>query len=239
MKPILIVKAGSTLPEIVEVRGDFEDWIIAGLSLVDATYDVRSVWLGDSLPDPDAVSGIVVTGSAAMVSDREAWSERTAEWLGEAAQGSTPLLGICYGHQLVAHALGGEVGPNPCGREIGTIGVELDAQGDALLGTLPSKLVVHASHMESVLSLPEGAVLLGANDHDPHHAYRLGDRVWGTQFHPEFDADVVARYIAIRRGLISEEGQDPDALIEACVDSPHGDTLLRRFGELVVEHASD
>ena len=60
-----------------------------------------------------------------MVSEREPWSERAAEWLREVAQRGIPLLGICYGHQLLAHALGGRVGANPQGREIGTVEVGL------------------------------------------------------------------------------------------------------------------
>ena len=119
MKPLLIIKAGETLPEIAARRGDFEDWIIAGLARPGLATDVKSVWQGEALPHDDTVSGVVVTGSSAMVSHREAWSERTAGWLARAVDAGTPILGICYGHQLLAHGLGGEVGPNPRGREIG------------------------------------------------------------------------------------------------------------------------
>jgi GMP synthase (glutamine-hydrolysing) len=58
-----------------------------------------------------------------------------------------------------------------------------------------------------------------------------------VQFHPEFDADIVARYIEVRREILQQEGLDADALQRDCSDSPHGDAILRRFGELVREWA--
>ena len=119
--PLLIVKTGTTLPHILEMRGDFDDWIAARLAW-SAELQVVEVYESEAspraLPDPESVAGIVVTGSGAMVSHREPWSEATAAWLALAAQTDTPCLGICYGHQLLAHALGGSVGPTPGGREM-------------------------------------------------------------------------------------------------------------------------
>ncbi len=227
----LIVKTGSTLPALRERRGDYEDWIAEGMGLARDAVDVVSVHEGEPLPDPASVSGVVVTGSSAMVSDREEWSEHAAAWLANAVGGRTPLLGICYGHQLLAHALGGRVGPNPRGREIGTVTVELrEAAGsDALLGDLPGEIVVQVTHVESVLELPSGARLLAGSAADPHHAFSIGDNSWGVQFHPEFDADVIRAYLDARREIIRSEGIDPEPLRRAVRDSPHGPALLRRF----------
>ena len=121
----LIVKAGQTLPEIRALRGDFEDWIAAGMRLSRSEVGVVDVCAGESLPDPATPSCIVVTGSSSMVTDREPWSEQTAQWLRRAVEADAPILGICYGHQLLAHALGGVVGDNPQGREVGTVEVAL------------------------------------------------------------------------------------------------------------------
>ena len=127
MRPLLIVKSGRTLPELARRRGDYEDWISAGMGLDPARIRIAHVYQNAPLPAPDAVAGVVVTGSSAMVSHREPWSERTAAWLAGAVLAGTPVLGICYGHQLLAHGLGGRVGRNPRGREIGTIEVTLSA----------------------------------------------------------------------------------------------------------------
>jgi GMP synthase (glutamine-hydrolysing) len=235
MKTVLIVKTGSALPRTRAKRGDFESWIALGMGLPADHLRVVSVFEGEALPDPSSVSGVVVTGSTAMVSHREEWSERSAAWIGEAVVGGTPLLAICYGHQLLAHALGGEVGENPRGREIGTVEVDLlpGAADDPLFLGLPPRLRVHATHVESVLDLPSGARPLAASGADPHHAFAYGDVAWGVQFHPEFDADVMRSYLDERREDLRSEGLDPEELIRAARDCPDATALLRRFAELL------
>ena len=178
---------------------------------------------------------VLVTGSAAMLTAREAWSERTAEWLAAVVQRGTPVLGICYGHQLLAHALGGRVGVNPRGREIGTVALRLlpGAESDALLGALVGHGVVHVSHVESVLELPPAARRLAESDGDPHQAFAVGERAWGVQFHPEFDADVIRAYLDERAEVLRAEGLDLDALTRSVTEAPAGPLLLRRFAQLL------
>jgi len=235
MRPLLIVKSGRTLPELARRRGDYEDWISAGMRLGPAQIRIAHAYQDAPLPGPDAFAGVVVTGSSAMVSHREPWSERTAAWLADAVTAGTPVLGICYGHQLLAHGLGGRVGRNPRGREIGTVEVTLSgaARGDPLFGDLPERVRVQSTHVEAVLELPVGARRLASSDADPHQAFAVGGRAWGVQFHPEFDADVVRTYLTARREMLLGEGLDPEALRLAASDSPHGAMLLRRFAGLL------
>jgi GMP synthase (glutamine-hydrolysing) len=134
---MLIIKTGATLPTMAARRGDFEDWILAGLGTdVDRTM-VVDVYNGDILPAYCDVCGAVITGSNAMVTDHHDWSERTAAWLRGAVERDIPTLGICYGHQLLAYALGGEVSDNPNGLEVGTVEVHLNgtARADRLAHT--------------------------------------------------------------------------------------------------------
>jgi GMP synthase (glutamine-hydrolysing) len=237
MRRVLLVKTGATLARLRPRRGDYEDWFVEGLGLGWERVDLAVVCEGQTLPDPHEPAGVVVTGSSALVSAREPWSERTADWLRETLAAGTPLLGVCYGHQLLAHALGGRVGRNPRGREIGTVAVRLHpaAREDALLGGLPARLTVQATHVESVLELPPGARLLASSDIDPHQAFACGERAWGVQFHPEFDAEVVRTYLEERREEVREEGLDPESLERAVEESPHGTQLLRRFAELLLD----
>jgi len=232
---VLVIKTGTTLPELRPRRGDYEDWIVERLGLPWERIELVVVYEGETLPDPHEPAGVVVTGSSALVSAREPWSERAAAWLREVVATGTPLLGICYGHQLLAHALGGRVGRNPRGREIGTVALELHAAAreDPLLGGLPAQLKVQATHVESVLELPPGARLLASSATDPHQAFACGERAWGVQFHPEFDAEVVRTYLEVRREEIRGEGIDPESLERAVEESPHGTRLLRRFAELL------
>jgi GMP synthase (glutamine-hydrolysing) len=236
MDRMLIVKTGTTLPEIAARRGDFEDWFAAGLRLDAHQMDVAEVFRGAPLPEPKDVPAVVVTGSAAMASAHEAWSDRTAHWLAQVVFAERPVLAVCYGHQLLALGLGGEVAANPRGREIGTVQVRLrDGAGDdPLFAELPPSLTVQATHQESVVRLPRGAVHLAHNEQDPHQAFRVGARAWGVQFHPEFDADVIRGYIGGRRKSLVSEGLNPDALTATASDSDHGQRLLGRFAELAL-----
>ena len=140
------------------------------------------------------VAGVVITGSHDMVTERQPWSEQAAAWLPGLVERGIPTLGICYGHQLLAHALGGEVGDNPNGREFGTVTVDLEAEAadDPLLGGLPARLPVQVCHTQSALTLPAGARRLAHGSRDANQAFVVGEAAWGVQFHPEFDAEVVS-----------------------------------------------
>jgi GMP synthase (glutamine-hydrolysing) len=237
MARFLIVKTGTTVSNVVAQRGDFEAWIARGLGALEQDVEVCRVHQEQALPavrELGELSGVVVTGSPAMVTERHPWSERSAEWLREAVMADVPVLGICYGHQLLAHAFGGRVDDNPRGRHIGTVDVELNDHGarDALLGALGPTLHVAVSHKQSVLELPKEATLLATAARDPHHAFAIGKRAWGVQFHPEFDADIVRGYVAARRDLINAEGLDATAIEQAARDTDHGPRVLQRFAEL-------
>lgn len=239
MKPLLVVKTGSAVPAVRERRGDFEEWIEAGLALTETPVETASIFEGDALPEPETLAAVVITGSSAMVSEREAWSEACAAWLPGVVDSGVPTLGICYGHQLLAHGLGGEVGPNPNGREIGMVEVDLEVAReleDPLLGGFSARERFHATHVESVLALPSGATRLASNAADPNHAFRIGGAssvVWGVQFHPEFDADVMRGYLDARRDVLAGEAIDADARIAETRETPAGSALLKRFGAIV------
>jgi GMP synthase (glutamine-hydrolysing) len=209
----------------------FPHWIrvAAGLAADDAV--VVDVEAGAPLPAIDGFAGAIVTGSAAMVTDRLDWSERSAHWLRDAAHAGLPLLGICYGHQLLAHALGGEVGDNPAGREMGTVELELqpDAAGDPVFAGLPARFPAQATHLQSVLRAPEGASLLASSALDACHAFRWGQSAWGVQFHPEFSTTHMHGYLHARRDALVREGLDPARVAAGITAAPHARRVLRRF----------
>jgi len=118
------------------------------------------------------------------------------------------VLGVCYGHQLLAHVFGGTVDYHPEGRESGTHTVTLTASAasDAPFSTMPSQFLAQLTHKQSVLGLPPQAILLGASEFEPHQAFRIGECAWGVQFHPEFTDEVMRAYLAVQALDIESEG---------------------------------
>jgi len=234
--PFLIVQTGSTLPAVRARHGDFPEWFRRGLGLRRDEVDVVDVER-EALPEIGAHAGVVVTGSPAMVSERLDWSERTAQWLAQTIDAGSAVLGVCYGHQLIAHALGGRVDYHPSGREVGTVAIECapEAADDALFAAAPPRFSAHASHQQSVLDLPPGAVALARSAHDPHHAVRYAPRAWGLQFHPEFSAEIMRGYLDARRP--SRNGNCPQACCadSGCAPAPFARRLLRRFRAIAAD----
>jgi GMP synthase (glutamine-hydrolysing) len=232
-KSVVILKTGSTFPDLAREYGDFEHWVQDGLALPEGStrvVDSRSV---DGLPDPNSVTAAVITGSHDMVTEAPEGAESTSDWLRDLVAHRVPVLGICYGHQLLAHALGGEVGYNPQGLDVGTATIRClpDGRDDPLLSALPPTFPAYVTHAQSVLKLPHGALRLAETEFEPNQVFRVGDLVWGVQFHPEFSEPVIRYYIAKQRLRLAEQGQDADQLIQAVLPSPAG-RLLKQFGRL-------
>lgn len=231
--PLLIIETGQPVASLRR-HGSFAHWIRVASGLRHDDVVVADVERGDALPSRGNFAGVIITGSAAMVTQRLAWSERTASWLKDAAEAGLPLFGICYGHQLLAHALGGEVGDNPGGREMGTVELTLthDAPQDRLFDGLPGRFPAQATHLQTVLKPPPGAVVLAASALDDCQAFRWGECAWGVQFHPEFSARHMRGYVKARQGALREEGLDPGRMSRNISAAPQARRVLRRFVRL-------
>ncbi len=242
MKDLIIIKTGSSFSELVSEAGDFEDWIISRLpEQAGFNYRIINVQKGEPLPDPLSVSGAVITGSHSMVTDHEEWSETTAMWIRDAAEISTPLLGICYGHQLLAFSMGGKVSPSPRGPEFGTIPLSLTAESvnDILFRGLDETIYVHTSHYQSVTELPEGSVVLASTEKDPNSAFRIGKCAWGVQFHPEYTVNVAETYLESYRkeNLLHDRNcrNDEGRLSEIrCMETVSGEVILGNFADFLL-----
>lgn len=230
----LIIETGQPVANLRR-HGRFAHWIrvAAGLQADQATF--VNVEAGEPLPEHTHFTGVMVTGSSAMVTDRHAWSERSADWLRNAVEADVPTLGICYGHQLLAQALGGEVGYNPTGREMGTVAVDLHTHAgeDPLFASLPERFMVQVSHLQSVLRPPAGATVLARSDQDDCQAFRWRDHAWGLQFHPEFSVDHMRGYVHARRDALQRDGRCHHRMSKDVKPTPLARGVLRRF----VRHA--
>lgn len=237
----LIIETGQPI-DTLRRHGRFPHWIRVAAGLSADQADAVNVEAGETLPagghtsKGEALTGVIVTGSSSMVTDRHPWSERTADWLRDRLDAGMPVLGICYGHQLLAHTLGGEVDYNPQGREMGTVAVDLHphAGEDPLFGPLPMRFPVQVSHLQSVLRPPTGATVLARSDQDACQAFRWRDHAWGLQFHPEFSVDHMRGYVHARREALQREGQCHQRMAKDVKPTPQARGVLRRF----VRHAA-
>lgn len=229
---LYIVKLGDTFPGTAASQGDFEHWIEREAGVETEVVDPRT---GATLPSPGDVAGVVITGSHAMVTDKLPWSERTALWLTELTSEQVPVLGICYGHHLLAYAHGGEVDYHPGGMEVGTVEVRLtsNAETDPLFGELPPAFPAQSVHSQSVRRLPEGAIALAETSFEANHAFRLGPCAWGVQFHPEFNKESIRDYIRQLAPKLRENQLDPVFLEQNLTDTPAAASVLARFAQLI------
>ena len=211
MKPVLIIQTGHA-PDTIRARhGDFPHWFRLSAGLRPRQLCVVNVAVGETLPLPQEVAGAIITGSAAMVTERATRSKHTAVWIRTAVDAELPLFGVCFGHQLMAHALGGRVDYLSGGREIGTLPITLsaDVPHDLLVHALPPVFRAHTTHEQGVIEAPAGAVVLARSARDPYQLLRYGPHALSTQFHPEFSADVIRAYIKRKHADMHREGSDP------------------------------
>lgn len=231
MKPLLIIKAGEKLPTLESVTGDFEDWILDGMGWGKENCIIVSVYKNEILPKITTVCGVIITGSSAMVSDNQQWIETTINWIQNIADTEIPVLGICFGHQLVAQALGGKVKDNPQGVEVGTVKMDIvDNKKDTLFAIFPEAINVQVSHKQSVISLPEGCCLLAKSSMDKHLAFRCGENIWGIQFHPEFNKQIVEKYVEYYQHETGDKLKE-----NRSNESAQSSLILRQFARLLIK----
>ncbi len=234
MQKLLIIKTGATFADTAATHGDFEHMFSRGLGLDPKHIHVHAAASQGPLPDPMRYCGVLVTGAHSMVTDGDRWIERLGKWLHMVAALEKPILGVCYGHQLLGQAFGGRAGPHPKGLEVGTVEIARTAAAidDPLFNSLPESFPVHVTHRQSILELPYDTVVLAANAHDPHQAIRIDDRVWGVQFHPEFSPEITRDYINRQRAELQQQGQAPEQLLEQVRETADSHALLRRFAAI-------
>ena len=234
VKPLCVIVTGDTVPRAA-VRGDFvkliRDATGSGWRGPWLAVDVRA---GEPPPPLEEVSGLVITGSPSSVTERAPWMLATERYLRTAVERGTATLGICFGHQMLAMALGGHVEKNPRGREMGTVRVEPTADDPLLDGHAPP-LLANTTHVDSVVEVPSGATVFARTDLDPYSGLRFAPRAWGVQFHPEIDGEVMRLYLEDRREVLLGEGHDPDQLLSDATDAHAGTAVLERFARTLVE----
>lgn len=202
---ILIVKNGSTHPRVEESYGDYDLWFREALGGDPGRFLTVSPFLGEALPPLEGIGGILLTGSPASVRDEAPWMEAVSRFIHEAEEREIPVLGVCFGHQLLGEAFGGRVERSPGGWEFGTVSIVLTEEGrkDPLFTGLPPTFLAHSVHQDELLRVPEGAIRLAGNERSKWQAFSLGPRLRAVQFHLE-TSEPIMRAIARALGREAE-----------------------------------
>ena len=160
----------------------------------DWRFDVVSVKDGVFPASTDSYDGYVITGSPASVNGPEDWVEQLKLLIRDIEARRIPMFGACFGHQAIAVALGGSVVVADKGWGLGTASTHFERQAP-WMEPFRDHLVLFAAHQEQVHDLPEGAEILGGDTFCPIGAYRIGDHVFATEYHPEMTHGFIAELL--------------------------------------------
>jgi len=198
----------------------------------DFAFETLPVFAGAPFPDPAQLEGIVITGSAAGVYEDHAWLAPLRTFIRSAYAQRTPMLGICFGHQIMADALGGDVRKSEKGWGLGRHVYGVRTRPGFMAGA-PGELAIACSHQDQVITAPQEAEVILGSDFTPNAglAYRNGAAL-SFQPHPEFEDRYTLALAEMRRG------KAPDAVVETALasvsrasDSPALVRYIGRFFE--------
>ncbi len=207
-----ILLTGHAPDNMVQDTGDYDQIFARMLAGNGFEFDTYAVVDNQFPRSADTADGWLITGSKHGAYEDHLWIPPLEALIREIAAQKRPLVGICFGHQIIAQALGGKVEKFDGGWAIGRTEYSL---GDRTLS-------LNAWHQDQVTELPEGARVLGRNEFCKYAVLGYGDHIWTLQPHPEFDADFIGGLIHTRgRGVV------PDAQLDAAAANLDGPTNNR------------
>lgn len=234
MKHLYILKVGTTFATTRNRFGDFDAWLANGLRTSKIRIKVVDVTTNEPLPNLKKASGFIITGSHCMVTDNLPWSVALEKYIIKISKTMLPLLGICYGHQLIAKALGGKSDFNPKGKEIGAVTIHKmpSCSRDPLFKSFPTHFHAYETHYQCVTKLPPKAKIVAKNNKSIQ-SIRFRSNIWGVQFHPEFDNDIMQEYIIHQKDDLISLGFDVEKLLKNKKNCKTSQKIVTNFGEIV------
>lgn len=201
-----ILQCDSVREDLQPAFGDYPDMFRRLLTRADPGLEFRihDLIQGQSPVSPDECDAWLFTGSKWSVYDDADWIARAHELVQRLYAAQRPTIGICFGHQLIASALGGRVDKAPTGWGVGVHTTRLLGRRGWMQPERRSLSLV-VSHQDQVMELPPGAELLAGHDFCPHDILQIGEHVLTFQGHPEFPKEYSRATMEQRRGLVGEE----------------------------------
>lgn len=221
-----------TLPEkVVKEFGSYGNMFerLLKQSQPDLTFRYYAADQGQLPADLDECDAYILTGSRFNAYDTDPWIENLKALIREIDANQKKCLGICFGHQLIAEALGGKVERSEKGWGVGAAEFEIYQQ-TPYLEEFGNKYSVLVSHQDQVIRLPTGAKHLAGNDFCPFGAYSIGKHIFSMQGHPEFSSAYLQRLIVNRLSTIrADKSETALKSIERFKGKPNFSKLLMDF----------
>lgn len=198
-----ILEAETLSPEVVERFGSYGDMFTRLLQPVSSAFTFRyyAAEEGQLPATTDECDAYIVTGSRHNAYDQDPWIEALKDFVRQLDAEKRKCLGICFGHQVIAQALGGKVEKSEKGWGIGASHFDIIKQPTWLRDS-PEAFDIRVSHQDQVVQLPAAAQRFAGNDFCPNAGYFIGNHVFCLQGHPEFGEDYVRHLMAKREERI-------------------------------------
>jgi GMP synthase (glutamine-hydrolysing) len=202
MKNILIIKCGDTYESVKTKAGDFDEMVINRSNLPHNVFKVYEIHKGEKPRHPGEYIAAIITGSHSNIDEKQQWIKQLKDWIITARYSNIPVLGICFGHQIIAEALGGKVEKSTKGMKLGCENIKLTPAGseDPLFKNIKDSLVSYESHQFFLSKTPPEATTLAKNDEGTIESFKVG-KLYGVQFHPEFSSSTMEEYTNINKNI--------------------------------------
>lgn len=204
-----ILKTDSVREEFQHEFGDYPAMFRAVLmaSADDVPIEFRDydVQRGEYPASIDECDAYLITGSRESVYDDQPWIHRLAQFVQELDAARHTLVGICFGHQLIAHVLGGETRAAETGWAVGVQDTQVLSPAEWML-PYRERFGLLSSHKDQVVRLPERAEVFASTPFCPNSGFTIGDHILTFQGHPEFSKGYSRALIELRRELLGEPG---------------------------------
>jgi GMP synthase-like glutamine amidotransferase len=208
-----------------EIKGGYREMFAALLPSFSFTY--YEAHRGEIPASPRECDAWMCTGSKYSVYDGTPWIADLAAFIRSLSD--KRFVGICFGHQMLAHAMGGEVAKAKQGWGVGVLPVEV-LRMEAWMDPPLERVRIQHMHQDQVCKLPEKSILLGKSPHCEVGMFRVGETMLGIEGHPEFTVDYGAALIRARRTQIGEQGaQRALDSLKGKTDSPAVGRWIERF----------